>query len=122
MGPATKQDVVSIVESTRARLFDRMATKQDMQLLLDQSRTMLIIAQQSQQLLRQAEMQQLQLNRKIVALETRINQLDQELRTHKALLNKAAEQRQAEIKQRPVTTTEMSDHQRRISIFGYQTG
>jgi hypothetical protein len=67
MGPATKQDVQSIVDASRSRVLeriDRVALKQDIQAIMDCLKGLLNVHQQSQQLLRQAEYQRLQLIRR----------------------------------------------------------
>lgn len=125
MGPViTKQDVQNIVDNARNRIMDRVVTRQDVQGLTDNVRllvnqrqqmsaqvvtrqdlqnvndslkNMLSIIQQNQQLLRQAEYQRLQLIRRVVALETRISQLEQELRSHKSTISRFAETRPQQV-------------------------
>jgi ribosomal 50S subunit-associated protein YjgA (DUF615 family) len=94
MGPATKQDVQSIVDASRSRVLeriDRVALKQDIQAIMDCLKGLLNVHQQSQQLLRQAEYQRLQLIRRMTAIEARMVQLEQQARSSKGALSKVAQ-------------------------------
>jgi hypothetical protein len=97
MGPATKQDVQSIVDTSKNRVLERVALRQDVQWLMDQTRVLLNLLQQNQQYLKQAEYQRLQQTRRVIALETRIAQLEQEVRGHRQTLNRVAESRPQQI-------------------------
>lgn len=79
MASLTRQDVQSVVEQARTRLIDHVASRQDMQTLQGTVKTLTTTLQQSQQLLRQEENQNLQLARRIGALESRMMQLEHEL-------------------------------------------
>lgn len=89
MQPASKQDVQNITDNLRNRLFDRMPLRQDFIQLNDTVKTLCTLSQQNQQLLRQAEYQRLQLIRRTVALETRIAQMEQEIRGLREMTNRA---------------------------------
>jgi ribosomal 50S subunit-associated protein YjgA (DUF615 family) len=94
MGPVNKQDVQSIVETSRNRIvekLDRVALKQDIQALMDCVKSLLNVHQQNQQLLRQAEYQRLQMIRRMTALEARMAQIEQYSRTSHGTLNKVAQ-------------------------------
>jgi ribosomal 50S subunit-associated protein YjgA (DUF615 family) len=94
MGPASKQDVQSIVETSRNRItdkLDRVALKQDIQALMDCVKSLLNVHQQNQQLLRQAEYQRLQMIRRMTALEARMTQVEQYARNSQGTLTKVAQ-------------------------------
>lgn len=97
MGPVTKQDVLSIVEMSRNRIFERVATKQDITVLADTIRQLTSMHQQSQQLLRQSEYQRLQLSRRATAVETRLGQIENELRTLQNMVGRVAERKPQQI-------------------------
>ena len=80
MAPASKQDIQNLLDQTKNRITEKMASRQDVQCLQDLVRSLVATNQQTQQLLRQGEMQRAQLVRRTVALEARIIQLDQQLR------------------------------------------
>ncbi len=77
----TKQDVQNVMENVKNQMLQRVASRQDLQAQNDLMRALLSNLQQNQQLLRQSEFQRVQMHRRAVALESRIVQLDQELRT-----------------------------------------
>jgi hypothetical protein len=97
MGPATKQDVQTIVDTSKNRVLERVALRQDVQWLMDQTRTLLNLIQQNQQMLKQAEYQRLQNTRRIIALETRVAQLEQEVRGYRQTLNRVADTRPQQV-------------------------
>ena len=98
MGPAaTRQDVQNIIEMSRNRIFERVATKQDITNLADNIRQLTALHQQMQQLLRQAEYQNLQLSRKAAAVETRLATVETELRSVRSVVDKISEQKQQPI-------------------------
>lgn len=76
----TKQDVQSVVDNAKNQMLQRTVTRQDLQTQNDVLKALLTSVQQNQQLLRQSEYQRTQMLRRAVALESRIIQLDQELR------------------------------------------
>lgn len=88
MGPVSKQDVQNLITTAQNRIFERIAGKQDVQLLTDTVKTLLNQHQQSMQLQRQAEVQRLQLLRRMTALEARNAQLEQEIRGYRDALNR----------------------------------
>ncbi|GAC1387935.1 MAG: hypothetical protein NVS1B7_2000 [Candidatus Saccharimonadales bacterium] len=81
MAPASKQDIQCLLDQTKNRITERMVSKQDIQCLQDIVRGLAAASQQTQQLLRQADLQRTQLIRRAVALETRILQMEHELRS-----------------------------------------
>lgn len=92
MGPVNRQEVQIMLDNSRNQLLQRTAAKQDVQAINDTLKTLLNVHQQNQQFLRQAEYQRSQLTRRVIALETRLAQLEQELRTHRDLLSRIASQ------------------------------
>lgn len=112
MTHATKQDVQNLVENSKNQLIQRMATRQDMQIVNDNLRVIITnlqqsqqLLQQGQQLLRQSEYQRIQMMRRTVALEARLIQVDQELRAVKAALERLAESQPQKVIM-PVPATE----------------
>lgn len=88
MGPLTKQEAQNLLDNFRNQLLQRTATKQDVQSLADIVKTLLSTTQQSQQILRQAEYQRSQSTRRIIALETRLAQMEQELHAYRESMNR----------------------------------
>jgi chromosome segregation ATPase len=113
MPPVNRQEVQNIIEIAKNRIIERVATKQDIIMLSDSIKTLSNLHLQSQQLLKQSEYQRSQLSRRIVALETRISSMDNEIRTAQYMLSKMAGQKQqptqivlpATPEQQPITPT-----------------
>jgi len=80
VAPATRQDVQNLLDQTKNRITEKMASRQDLQMLQAMVRDLVTINQQTMQLLRQGEIQRAQLVRRAVAVETRMVQLEQELK------------------------------------------
>lgn len=97
MNPASRQDVQNIVEVARNRVMDRMVTRQDINVLTDTIKNLTVLHQQSQQIVRQSEYQQSQLSRRIVSLETRIVNFENDIRTLSAVVHRLGEQRPQQI-------------------------
>lgn len=114
MGP-TRQDVQTIVDAAKNRVLERIATKQDVQILTDCVKTLLNVQQQNQQLLRQAEGQRIQLINRAAALEARLAQLERELQTCKTMIRQPQQQRIV-----IPLPSDMGNGQRREYV--YQTG
>lgn len=107
MVPVTRQDVQSITDASRNRILQQLAQRQDMlgmvemlrnvlnnqQQLINMQQQSILNQQQVLQMLRQAETQALQMNRRATALDTRISQLEQEVRSHKGVVNRLADQK-----------------------------
>jgi hypothetical protein len=91
--PVTRQEVQSIADTLQNRLCQKVATHQDFMNMYETLRTMMSLLQQNQQLLRQAEFQRLQSSRRVVAVETRLAQMEQELRAHRSMLEDVQSQR-----------------------------
>lgn len=91
MVPITKQDVQTIVEQSRTRILERVALRQDILNLQETMKSLLTTAGQNQQLLRQAEFQRTQLVRKVSNLESRITALEQELKPLRSTMTKVVE-------------------------------
>lgn len=94
MGPISRQDVQNIVDNSRTQLFQRVALKQDIQVLSETVKNMLVLLQQNQQFLRQAEYQRSQTTRRMVALEARLTALEQEIKPLRTVVTKMVEQQQ----------------------------
>jgi hypothetical protein len=96
MVAVTKQDVQNVIDNSRNRLLQQVATRQDMQSMQDAVRTLTSTLQQSQQLLRQAEYQQAQLVRRAVITESRMVQMENELKNMRSSMNQLAQARPTE--------------------------
>ncbi len=110
MGPVSRQDVQNIVEVARNRIMERAVTKQDITTLTDTIRNLTNLHQQSQQMLKQSEYQRLQLSRQVVAAEARLANLENEVRTTQAMINRLAGQRPQHIIM-PVPVPQGQDNQ-----------
>lgn len=97
MGPVTRQDVQNIIEMSRNRIFERVATKQDITTLADTIRQLTNLQQQSQQMLKQSEYQRLQLSRRAAAVEARLINVENELRSLRSTTERMVEQKQQPI-------------------------
>lgn len=91
MGPVvSKQDIQTMMNTVQNRVLDRTASKQDMQMISDILKSLININQQNQQTLRQGEYQRSQLARRMMALEARLIQLEQEIHGYKDVLARVA--------------------------------
>lgn len=97
MGPANRQDVQNIVNSSVNRLLQQVPTKQDVVVLNDSIRNLSNLSLQAQQLLKQADYQRSQQSRRVVATETRLANVENELRTTQAVLQQLVEQRTQQV-------------------------
>lgn len=91
MVPLTKQDMQNVIDNARNRWLERVATRQDMQVLQDTIRVLTATLQQSQQLLRQGDYQRVQLVRRAVAMESRMVQLEHELQSMRRAMTQLAQ-------------------------------
>lgn len=71
---------------------ERMVTKQDVSILNDTIKGLIALEQQSQQMLKQAEYNRSQLSRRVVSLETRIANFENEIRVLTATVTRSSEQ------------------------------
>jgi hypothetical protein len=101
----TRQDVQNIVDNSRNRLLERVVIRQDFQAQTEVIKAMLTTLQQCQQLVRQSEYQRVQMMRHTASLESRIAQMDQEIRLLRATVDRLIE-RQPERIIMPVQTPE----------------
>jgi hypothetical protein len=87
MGNITRQDVQAIVDTARNTLLQKLATRQDVQTVCDNTRdrTMAVIQQQIQTI-RQMNYQNIQMFRRVVALESRMATLEHELKAAHQLM------------------------------------
>lgn len=92
----TKQDVQNVIDNARNRLQERIASRQDLQAVQESIRVLNTNLQQSQQLLRQAEFQRVQMIRRTVSMETRMLQLEHELQNMRRAIVQLAEARPTE--------------------------
>lgn len=104
-------DNVKMLVAQRQQAQQQAVTRQDIQLLGDYVKNLVNITQQNQQLLRQAEYQRLQLIRRVVALETRIAQLEQELRTQRSMISRVADARPQQLVVQPQAAAAGEDFQ-----------
>jgi hypothetical protein len=104
MNPVSRQDVQNIVDIARNRIMERMVTRQDLMPINDCVKNLLALHQQSQQLLKQSEYQRSQLTRRVVALETHIATLENDIRVLSSAVVRAVEQRQQPV----VTPTQVA--------------
>jgi hypothetical protein len=95
--PVTRQDVQNIVENSRNRIFERVSTKQDINVLADTVRQLANLQQLSQQMLKQSEYQRLQLTRRAAAVEARLISIESELRAVRGSIDKMSG-----LKQQPI--------------------
>lgn len=94
MNPISRQDVQSIVDISRNRIMERMVTKQDVAMVSEALKNLLTLSQQNQQLLRQSEQQRMVLARRVVTLENRLANFENEMRVTSSTILKTAGQRQ----------------------------
>lgn len=89
MADISKQDIQNLLDAQRNILLQRLGTKQDMQMLTDSSRDkMMALLQQQAQLIRQMNYQNIQMYRRVVAMETRQANVEYELKVmHQRLVN-----------------------------------
>lgn len=88
MADLTKQDLQNIVDNAKNRVLERVVTRQDLQCQTDLIKVMYANLQQALQLSRQSEFQRAQMARQIVGLESKLTQMDQELRQVRAITQK----------------------------------
>lgn len=92
----TRQDLQSVIDNARNRLLERIATRQDVHALQDTIKALTNTLQQSQQMLRHAEYQRVQLVRRAVAMESRMVQLEHELQNMRRVMTQLADARPTE--------------------------
>jgi len=88
MAPLTKQDVQNLLEVSRNRIFERIASHQDIQAMQETIKALCNINQQTLQLIRQGEYQKTQLIRRAVLVENRMTILEQELKSLRITLTR----------------------------------
>jgi hypothetical protein len=71
---------------------ERMVTRQDLNTLTDTVKNLIVLHQQSQQLIRQGDYQRSQLSRRVVALEARTVSLENEIRALSVLTSRLVDQ------------------------------
>lgn len=94
MGPKI-QDIQNIVNVAQNRILQQMPIRQDIVTISNNVKTLITLIQQNQQLLRQNELQVMQLIRRSSALEARLVQLEQEAKTNRSVITRSME-RQAQ--------------------------
>jgi hypothetical protein len=94
MSPATRQDVQNIVDVARNRIEQRTVAKQDIVNLTDSLRQLIGLHQQSQQMIKASEYQRLQLTRRAAAVDVRLANLENEIRTLSAIMTRMVEKQQ----------------------------
>jgi len=88
----TRQDVQAVVDGTRNQIMQRMALRQDVQIVSEAVRSTQNINNQTQAMIRQAEAQRMQVNRRLEALENKLAILEQQSKASYALLTKISQQ------------------------------
>jgi hypothetical protein len=93
----TKQDIQNAIDVARNRIMARMATRQDVQIACDATRDRVLsyihdVQQQQLQLTRQTNIQMLQFARRAATFETRIANIEQDLKNLVQLLQRLVEQ------------------------------
>ena len=121
MNPASKQDVQGIVDIARNRLEQRTVARQDILNLTESIKQLVILHQQSQQMIRQSESQRLQLTRRSEAVETRLNSLENEIRSMGVVLSRIADQQKQPVVVSMPTQADRSNEPGMLRQFGYQT-
>lgn len=87
----SKQDVQNIIDNAKNQMLQRVITRQDFQYINDSLKVMINALQQNQQLLRQSEYQRVQMFRRTVAVEARLAQLEQEMKTTRGAIERLAQ-------------------------------
>ncbi len=91
MNTMTKQDLMTVTESAKNRIIERLVTKYDVQSVCDGARDRILAVMQGMHLENQAIMRQANANqdqnwRRTAALESQVNTLQQEIRgLHQAI-------------------------------------
>lgn len=97
MGPLSKQDAQNLIENAKNRIIEKVSTRQDVQLLSEAARDRImnyvrdLLQVHQQNMLRRNEYQQSQMQRRMIAMETRMASLEQELKVTRQLLNQILE-------------------------------
>lgn len=120
MNPASRQDVQNIVDIARNRIEQRTVAKQDIINLTDSLKQLIALHQQSQQMIKQSEYQRLQLTRRSAAVEARLMNLENEIRTLTASMNRVADQRQQPVVIPAQPQVDRSTEPGILRQFGYQ--
>lgn len=121
MSPASRQDVQNIVDVARNRIEQRTVAKQDLLNLTDTLRQLIALHQQSQQMIKASEYQRLQLTRRSAAVEARMSNLENELRTLTAAINRMALQKpQPIIMPTPTQNTQTDQAPGMARQYGYE--
>jgi hypothetical protein len=92
MADISRQDVQSLLDTTRNILLQRLVTRQEVQAITEGARDRIVANMQQQaQLVRQMNYQNIQMYRRVVALETRMANLEHELKASRQLTLHVAE-------------------------------
>lgn len=97
MAPITKQDAQNLIENAKNRILEKVATRQEMQLLTEASRDKVmnyvrdLLQVYQQNMLRRNEYQQSQMLRRMIAMETRMTNLESELKATRQMLGQILE-------------------------------
>ncbi len=112
MTTLSRQDIQSLLDNTRNQILQRGVNRQDYQILLDQVRALTNLVQQNQQIIRQSEYQRVQMMRHMGALESRLVQMDQEMRLLRASHDKLVERQPERVMMPTQTESAQSPEQR----------
>lgn len=97
MVPLNKQDAQNMMENMKNRIIEKVATKQEVQLQTEASRDRIMnyvrdsLQVFQQNMLRRQEYQQSQVQRRMVAMETRMINLEQEIKANRQVLQQILE-------------------------------
>ena len=92
MTAISRQDMQSMLDTFRNRLFDQAASKQDVQRLTDNTRDRIIsymhdfLQQNQQQFIRQLDIRTKYYKDRLISMETRIGSLEQEIKSTRQLM------------------------------------
>lgn len=92
-----KQDAQNMFDNVKNRIIEKVATRQDVLLLTEASRDRVMnyvrdsLQVFQQNMLRRSEYQQSQMQRRLVAVETRMINLEQEIKANRQILNQILE-------------------------------
>lgn len=109
MVPLNKQDAQNMLENTKNRIIEKVATRQDVVLQTEASRDRVmnyvrdLLQVFQQNLLRRQEYQQSQTQRRMVAMETRMINLEQEIKANRLVLQQILDRLSEQQSQQRIT-------------------
>jgi hypothetical protein len=119
MGPVRIQDIQNVVNNAQNRIIQQLPLKQDLVFVVNSIKNLMVLAQQNQQFLRQAEIQRIQLVRRMAALEARIASMEQDVKWSRSEVSKIANR--APQPQTIVLSPDQNDDSDRQQQYVYRT-